>query len=520
MNTERPDNDDAPAGPEEHGAAGERGAARRRSPLAVASVAAAVLLVGGGGAYMAANAAGGSHGAGASGKNGSPTPLALDDYAAGTGPGSTGPGGTNGIAPGEPNPYGVTYRAGGKLPAGPGSAPAYRATGEVSRQDVARLAKALGVDGAPVAEGQTWRVGTGKDGAGPMLQVNRQAPGTWTFTRFAPGTDNCKGTVCAPGPADTSGDPVSVAVAEKAAAPVLKAVGQDDAKLDASQVMGVRRVVNADPEIGGLPTYGWTTGVIVDAQGQVVGGSGMLRTPVKADTYPVLSAERTLALMNAAPGTSTEHRMGIGGCASPMPLKDRLETPCGRSSGAGQREVVTVRKAVFGLATHYSAGRQVLVPSWLFEVRPPGAKADFTVTYPALDPKYLTSARPSTPPSAPPGEPTGRPSPRPTGPASGSAPAPYGVRADGYTAEGRELTVTFTGGVCASYEVKAQESADRVTVTVTAHPGKDKICPMIAKFYHRTVQLKEPLGDRRVVGPDGRGIALVKPGARLPADPR
>lgn len=532
MNTERPDNDDAADrtgtddtgaqgtdvtgehGPEEHGSAGDR-VTRRRSPLAVASVAAAVLLVGGGGAYLAAHAAGGGSGdAGAPGKNGSPTPLALDDYPAGSG-------GTNGIAPGEPNPYGVTYRAGGTLPEGPRSAPAYRATGEVSRQDVARLAEALGVDGAPVADGQTWRVGTGKDGAGPMLQVNRQAPGTWTFARFAPGTDNCKGEVCAPSQAEPSGQPVSVAAAEKAAAPVLKAVGQDDAKLDASQVMGARRVVNADPEIGGLPTYGWTTGVIVDTGGQVVGGSGMLKTPVKADTYPVLSAERTLALMNAAPGTSTEHRMGIGGCASPMPLKDRLESPCGRPTGGGQREVITVNKAVFGLATHYSSGRQVLVPSWLFQVRPPGAKDAFTVTYPALDPKYLTSARPSTPPSAPPGELTGQPSPRPTGPGGTSAPAPgpHGVKVDSYTAEGRELTVVFTGGVCASYDVRAVESTDRVTVTVTATPWKDKICPMIAKFYHRTVELKEPLGGRKVVGADGQGIPLQKVGARLPADP-
>jgi hypothetical protein len=501
--------DPAEDGPHEGG--------RRRSPLAVASVAAAVLLVGGGGAYLAANATGGPAGAGAPGKNGSPTPLALDDYATGTGTG-----GTNGIAPGEPNPYGVTYRADGKLPEGPASAPAYRARGEVSREDVARLAKALGVDGAPVAEGQTWRVGTGADGAGPMLQVNRQAPGTWTFTRFAPGTDNCKGAVCTPGQGEPSGEPVSVAAAEKAAAPVLKAVGQDDAKLDARQVMGARRVVNADPEIGGLPTYGWTTGVIVDARGQVVGGSGLLKTPVKADTYPVLSAQRTLALMNAAPGTSTEHRMGIGGCASPVPLKDRLEQPCGRSTDGGQREVVTVKKAVFGLATHYSAGRQVLVPSWLFQVRPTGARDDLTVTFPALDPKYLTSARPSTPPSAPPGEPTGRPSPRPTGPGDGPAPAPapHGVKVDGYTAEGRELTVTFTGGVCASYDVTAAESPQQVEVTVTATPFKGKICPMIAKFYHRTLELKEPLGARKVVGSDGRGIPLEKPGARLPADPR
>ncbi len=138
---------------------------------------------------------------------------------------------------------------------------------------------------------------------------------------------------------------MSEAVAKKAVAPVLKAVGQDDAKLDASQVMGTQRVVNADPVVGGLPTYGWTTGLQVSAQGEVVGGSGQLATPVKSDTYPVLGAEATLALLNE-PGAaaSPEHRMGIGGCASPVPLKDRLEAPCGTATTTGQRETAHRRQ--------------------------------------------------------------------------------------------------------------------------------------------------------------------------------
>lgn len=61
---------------------------------------------------------------------------------------------------------------------------------------VLRLAKALGVSGTPVAEGHGWRLG-GKDGSGPTLQVNREAPGSWTFSRYAPGTDDCKKGPCA-----------------------------------------------------------------------------------------------------------------------------------------------------------------------------------------------------------------------------------------------------------------------------------------------------------------------------------
>ncbi|TXS46787.1 hypothetical protein EAO75_20170 [Streptomyces sp. uw30] len=400
----------------------------------------------------------------------------------------------------------------------------YRAGGEVGADEVARLAEALGVDGTPVAQGQTWRVGA-TDGAGPSLQVNKQAPGTWTFYRYAPGTDNCQSTtVCAKAPAPPAGDPVSEAVAKKAAAPVLKAVGQDDAKLDASQVMGAQRAVNANPVVGGLPTYGWTTGITVNAQGEVVGGSGQLKAPVKGDTYPVLDAEKTLGLMNAAPGA--DGRMGIGGCASPVPLKDRLEAPCGAegstgaepdtaaSASAPARDVITVEKAVFGLAAHYVNARQALVPSWLFEVRTQGAQDSFTVTYPAIDPKYLASSTPSQ-------EPTGQPSPRPTGPKddSTSSPITRNVGADGYTSDDSKLTVAFTGGVCADYKVTASENGDEVTVRVTETSQPDEVCILIAKVFHKTVQLDEPLGDRKVVGTDGQAIPLEKPGT-LPDAPQ
>ncbi|WP_316740426.1 hypothetical protein [Streptomyces sp. MK7] len=499
---------------------------RGRSPLVAASVAAAVLLVGGGGAYLATSAHDGSGdrtGSAASRGHGTPPPLVLDDYASGR-PGDTGAtAGTSGIAPGEPNPYGATYRAAGTLPAGPASAPVYEPRGEVTRDEVARLAKALGVEGTVVADAQAWRVGTGKDGAGPMLRVNRQAPGTWTFSRYAPGTDDCKGAVCTHDPAAPAAHPVSVATAEKAAAPVLKALGQDDAKVDASQVMGAQRVVNADPRFGGLPAYGWTTGLTVSPQGEVVGGSGQVKAPVKGETYPVLSARRTLDLMNAAP--RTDHRMGIGGCASPVPLKDRLEAPCGSSGNSGSsgsstasglsgrsagQDAFAVDRAVFGLASHSSNGRQTLVPSWLFQVRgASGQDGDgFTVTYPAVDPEYLSS----------PGAPSGRPEPRPSG--SGAAPATRDVRVSGYSTEGDELTVSFEGGVCADYRTSAKESSDRVTVTVTETPWPDKVCILIAKEYRQSVHLDRPLGDRKVVGSDGSRIPRVKPGARLPAPPR
>ncbi|QJT06798.1 hypothetical protein G9272_13450 [Streptomyces asoensis] len=470
---------------------------RRRSPVLIASVAAAVLLVGGGGAYLTSSAVGGSGGGAGSGSpsgDGTPAALLLDDYSGGTGAPE---GGTSGIAPGEPNPYGVTYKADGTLPDGPGSAPVYWAKGEVTKDEVARLAKALGAEGTPVVDGEAWKVGAGNDGSGPVLRVNRQAPGMWTFTRYAPGTDNCTAGTdkCTVTPPARSGDPVSEAAAKKAAAPVLKAVGQDGAEVDASQVMGSQRVVNADPVFGELPTYGWTTGISVDAQGEVVGGNGQLETPVKGDTYPLLSAQEALEALNAAPGT--DHRMGIGGCASPVPLKDRLESPCGSSTAAPQAQTATVEDAVLGLAPHTSGGRQVLVPSWLFDVTASGVAGGYTVTQPAVEPAYLKSAA--------------TPTPTPTA-SSGTR----NVKVDGYTAEGKELTVSFTGGVCGDYKATATESGGEVKVTVTETPWPDKVCILIAKEYHQTVQLAESLGSRKVVGSDGGAIPLEKAGARLP----
>lgn len=483
------------------------GVGRRRSPGLVAAVAAAVLLVGGGGAYLAASASGGPGGGttpGADG-DGTPPPLTLDAYAEG---------GTHGIAPGEPNPYGAAYRADGPLPEGPGSAPVYRARGKITEAQVAGLAKALEVDGKPVAEGDAWRIG-GKDGSGPTLRVDRGAPGTWTFSRYTPGPDACTGKDEACG-APSAGDApaVSEEAAKKAAAPVLKALGQDDAKLDVGQVMGVKRVVNAEPEVGGLPTYGWTTGVVVGAGGEVVGGSGRLSAPVKADTYPVVGAEEALKLLNTAPGAG--ERAEIGGCATPVPLEsgDRQEQqePCATASTLPAEDTVVVEKAVFGLAAHAVDGQQALVPSWLFEVRPTKAQDGGTVTYPAVEPEYLA-------PRARSGETGTQPAKPGDGDRPTSAPAGRDVAVEGYTAEGSELTVTFTGGVCADYEATADESGGRVTVTVTETPWPDKVCIMIAKQYQQTVRLDAPLAAREVVDADGEPVPLHKDGARLPAPP-
>ncbi|MFE9396172.1 hypothetical protein [Streptomyces flavidovirens] len=457
---------------------------RRRSPLVAASVAAAVLLAGGGAAYWASTASGGGGsgtGSGAAAGDGTPPPLNLDGHTNGD---------TPGIAPGEPDPHGgVVYRAEGKLPQGPRSAPVYRASGTVTEAEVARLAEALGVPGKPRAEGTAWKAGGTKDGSGPLLQVNKQAPGTWTFAKYGPGGgDDCaEGEKCAdpshrPG---GEGSAVSEKAAKEAAAPVLKALGMDDAKLDARQLMGAVRVVNADPEVGGLPTYGWATGIQIGSDGEPVGGSGQLKSLTKGAEYPVISADDALKQLNKA--GQGAGKTGIGGCATPVPHGDkgddagRGESPC-ETNGGQPSEPVTVGGAVFGLAAQYVDGRQALVPSWLFEVKPGGGAQPFTITHPAVDPDYL--AKPPAP-SAPPesGEPPAEPR-----------------QVESYSADGRKLTLHFWGGVCSEYAAKASEENGTVKVRITeTNPDPDRACIMIAKELKETVTLDKPLDGRKVV---------------------
>ncbi|MFD4118743.1 hypothetical protein ACFWSJ_35550 [Streptomyces niveus] len=483
---------------------GQRVGARRglrRSPLAIASVAAAVLMVGGGGAYFATASSDG-------GGELDPPPLTLGSGSSGSGRAdSGGEAGGPGIAPGEPSPYGVEYRATGSLPKGPASAAVHLPEGSVAAGDVARLAEALGVAGTPELSGTAWKVGAQKDGSGPLLSVDEQAPGTWTFGRYAtaPGGDNClKGKECPSEGGGGSGDnpvvpgdgagPVSEEAAKKAAAPVLKALGQQDAALDAGQLMGAVRVVNAAPVIGGLPTYGWSTGVQIGADGQVVAASGKLKAPAKGAEYPVVGAAEALKLLNEAsnaPGAG-----GIGGCASAVPHQDGREpaAPCepkGKGGEPAKPVPVPVGKAVFGLAAQQVDGRAALVPSWWFEVATAGDGPASTVARTAVLPEYLAGGG-GTPPAE-----------KPQAPESPEAPeAPdekQGSPIETYTADGDTLSVRFTGGVCGEYSLRADESGPAVKVEVVDSAPKGGVCIAMAKSFTEKVTLDRPLGDRKVV---------------------
>ncbi len=480
---------------------------RPRSRLVVASVAAAVLLAGGGGAYLATASSDGARGdSGAPAGDGTPPPLTLDGYTA-----------ASGVAPGEPAPGGSKFTARGELPKAPESAAVYRSSGEVSEEQVAKLAKALKVPGEVRSEGAEWRVGSGKNA--PLLTVTKQAPGTWTYGALVADDETCPREGGCDKPVGSSGlanlPSVDEATAKAAAAPVLKALGQDDAKLDARQTMGAARAVNADPVVGGLPTYGVSTGIQVGPDGEISGASGQLAKPVKGAEYPVISAEEALKQLNSAPSGLAPGQ--IGGCASAVPHQDDLtvgepQQPCdpGAAPKPPKPQQVKVESAVLGLAAYYEKGRQVLVPSWLFEI---GGPQRVTVTYPAVEKQYLRSPAP-----LPSDEPTAAPSasappvtedpvePAPDQPGGGST-EPRSVHVESYSASDRTLTVRFWGGVCSDYSASVKESGDRVEVTVTESPQEPgKYCIMIAKELTETVQLDQPLGDREVLGADGAAI--------------
>ncbi|MFD3946580.1 hypothetical protein [Streptomyces sp. NPDC058579] len=461
----------------------------RPRPLLVASVAAGVLIVGGGGVYFANT----SDGTGTpSGAPAAPPPLSLDA----SGDGANRDGGP-GIAPGEPDPSGggAVYKAKGPLPKGPSSAAVHRPEGRVTSAEVTRLAKALGIAGTPRLEGEVWKLAPEKDGSGLRLDVSAEAPGSWTFARYdgGPVGDTClKGKACPPpGEAESpKGGPVSEAAARAAAAPVLKAVGQDDAKVDASQLMGSLRVVNADPVVGGLPTYGWSTGIQVGPGGELASGSGQLKEPAKAVEYPVVGAEKALEELNrsAVPGS-----IGIGGCATAppagnAPAGDTAAEPTVPCEPRNEPRELAVTGAVFGLASQFVDGERALVPSWLFQVEAEAGAKPHTVVRTAVAPEHL----------APPAKPTPTPTTKPDQ-GEGTAPARQiqSYRVDG---AGTKLSVTFWGGVCSTYTATAEESAAKVSVRITEKAiDPDRACIAIAVEVTRTVTLEQPLGGRAVV---------------------
>ncbi|MFI1091265.1 hypothetical protein [Streptomyces sp. NPDC020917] len=515
----------------------------RRQRLTVVAVAAAVLVAGGGGAYWATASGGDSTDGAGRTSQGASQPLRFD----GPGVGVSGDAAT-------PVAGGGSYRLTGTLPSGPASAPVYRTQGAVTQSAVQHLATLLGVSGAVATVGESWRVGGSADGGGPSLLVAKDAPGSWTYSRLGPptavtppdhvmhplrsdgssgsgstgvagpdGTSSTSSTTNASGSSSSSSNaltdatpPVSAQQALAKAQPLLAGLGLSGAHTDASQTIGALRLVEADPVVGGLPTHGWATTVQVGADGLITTANGRLATVAKGATYPVVTAAKALAELNAKP---VAEPAGAASCRLPVPTMTplapgtggddlRRSTPC----LPPQRHPAEVRGATFGLATQYVDGAQALVPSWLFATAQAGVKTTSVVAQPAVDPKYVVYGNGSTStPVAPvtPVTPVNPGGTMQTGPGQPADPrAPHAVKFTAYQAKGTTLTVTFWGGLCGTYQATADETATQVAVKVTETPAKPgKVCPMIEKALTAQVTLKQPLGDRKVVdATDGQPV--------------
>jgi hypothetical protein len=255
--------------------------------------------------------------------------------------------------------------------------------------------------------------------------------------------------------------------------------------------------VTANPAIDGQPTQGLATSITVFGT-RVAAAAGWLTGSRPGATYPVISAAAAWKQLQRTP-------MARPMMACPQP-----------SAGSGDPLIcggpITVTGARFGLSLHQDNGRQVLVPSWLFDVR----NSDTPLSVIAVDPRYL--AAPSAPTMGGGKPDTGSGSSGSTG-SGGTVVPPVAPSPDpgtpesrfsSVTASGGGLVVQFTGGVaaCYSYRVVANETKRQVSLALSETTAtSDKPCVDMAQVYERRLPLAAPLGTRHVVD--------AKTGARL-----
>jgi hypothetical protein len=158
--------------------------------------------------------------------------------------------------------------------------------------------------------------------------------------------------------------------------------------------------VDVDPQVGGLPTVGLTSGVSVGPKGAIEGANGWLAQPGEGDEYPLVTAAVGLDRLKQPP-------FGIG----PRPLTAQASA-C--EACATQPPVVqTITGVRVGLAfapllDSDDAGRALLVPVFLFDIEEGG-----TVPVLAVADEFLPKPVPDEKP-----EPVPEPGPATTEPAT------------------------------------------------------------------------------------------------------
>ncbi|MGB8651666.1 MAG: hypothetical protein WCD35_13515 [Mycobacteriales bacterium] len=395
---------------------------------------------------------------------------------------------------------GGTYTLTGSLPAGrPADAAVWElARGPADSALVTRLASALHA-GAPVRSGTGWRAGS--------LVVSGEAGQSWWYSACGPDTTVSSGDAvggcavpgtgaagsgsagtAAPVPAEPS--PVPAASVREHVAPVLTALGLavGDATVSSGPWGGAAAL---DRTIGGLDTVGLTTHVDVDRQGLVTFASGWLGEATKGDSYPLVSAQQAFEALPALPRALL---CPIGpdgkGCGAPTPIE--------------------VTGAHLGLSLQPLAdGGQVLVPSWLFDVKG-GSEPVVGV---AVEPRFLTPTEPSGTPSAVPVPPPGTTTPATPAPAR----SPFAFDGAARASVAAAVVVRYgDSSSCPHAHVThaVKESATTVVVVLEADALPQGIaCTTDYRPMTLQIPLQAALGQRTVVdGTTGRAVPLTSTG--------
>ena len=261
----------------------------------------------------------------------------------------------------------------------------------------------------------------------------------------------------------------------RAVAPVLDALGLTGADV---QVYAGGGTATVRPSVGGVEVSGLATTISVDADAKVVGGSGWLASPERADTYPLVTAQEAF---DALPPTARPLVCAVtpdGGCKEPGPVE--------------------ITGAHLGLTVApLREGGQVLVPAWLFDVK--GSTEPVAAV--AVQPQFLLKDDPTpSEPAVEPGTPESVP-PAPNGTAPARGPLSFDSAFRGDTPN--SVVVQYgESGSCPNRNVTSVAKEDATTVYVVLEADlmpPDQVCTADYRPVRVTVDLQAPLGERKVV---------------------
>jgi hypothetical protein len=167
--------------------------------------------------------------------------------------------------------------------------------------------------------------------------------------------------------------------------------------------------VEVDPQIDGLPTFGFSAGVSVGPKGAIDGANGWLGQPAQGDEYPLVTATAGLERLKQSP-------LGIG----PQPLIARAPACEGCETRPPQVRTITnvrVGLAFAPLLAPDDEGRALLVPVLLFDLEDHGTVPVLAVADELL-PEPVDERRPEPAPAT---EPAVEPEPANDPPANTSS---------------------------------------------------------------------------------------------------